>query len=226
MGQLYLFSDLILPLKCDVNEAHEKLKELKALGPIIGTDEAGRGALAGPVAAAAVFLTEEQEEILLKMNLRDSKLISPERREKIFEEMKKIGVQWSVAWGSPELIDEKNILNASLLKMGECVKKLSKKLNNNPCCVIVDGNKRIPNINFNQWTLIKADKLIPAVSAASIAAKVLRDRLMKNLSKKYPGYDLEKNKGYPTAFHMEMVKEKGISNIHRKTFCKKILERK
>ena len=226
MGQLYLFSDLILPLKCDVNEAHEKLKELKALGPIIGTDEAGRGALAGPVAAAAVFLTEEQEEILLKMNLRDSKLISPERREKIFEEMKKIGVQWSVSWGSPELIDEKNILNASLLKMGECVKKLAKKLNHNPCCVIVDGNKRIPNINFNQWTLIKADKLIPAVSAASIAAKVLRDRLMKNLAKKYPGYDLEKNKGYPTAFHMEMVKEKGISNIHRKTFCKKILERK
>ena len=224
MEQLYLFSDLILPLKCDVNEAHEKLKELKELGPVIGTDEAGRGALAGPVAAAAVFLTEEQEEILLKMNLRDSKLISPERREKIFEEMKKIGVQWSVSWGSPELIDEKNILNASLLKMGECVKKLAKKLNHNPCCVIVDGNKRIPNINFNQWTLIKADKLIPAVSAASIAAKVLRDRLMKNLSKKYPGYDLEKNKGYPTAFHMEIVKEKGISVIHRQTFCKKILE--
>ena len=223
MEQLYLFSDLILPLKCDINEAHEKLKKLKELGPVVGTDEAGRGSLAGPVIAAAVYLTEEQEKILLKMNLRDSKLISPDRREKIFEEIKKIGVLWRVSWGSPKLIDEKNILNASLLTMGNSINKLA---NINPYCVIVDGNRRIPNINFHQWTLIKADKLIPVVSAASIVAKVLRDRLMKNLAKKYPGYDLEKNKGYPTSFHMEMLKEKGISDIHRKTFCKKILERK
>lgn len=219
-----MFEDLILPSKCEFNEAHENLQKLKSLGYVIGTDEAGRGALAGPVVAAAVFLTQEQEEKLLAMKLRDSKLITPNRREKLFEKIQELGVLWRVSQGTPAMIDEKNILRASLHTMGDCVNKVAKKLNSTPSCVIVDGNQRIENINFRQWVLIRADKLIPVVSAASIVAKVLRDRLMKIYSAKYPGYDLEKNKGYPTAYHMNAVRELGMSDIHRRSFCRKILE--
>ena len=225
MEQLTLFNDLILPQKCEANEAHENLQKLKSLGFVIGTDEAGRGCLAGPVVAAAVFLTQEQEKKLLDIKLRDSKLISPNSREKIFEKIQELGVLWRVSQGSPALIDEKNILQASLLTMSDCVKNLAKKLNQPPVCVIVDGNQKIPNINFSQWVLIKADKLIPVVSAASIVAKVLRDRLMKIYANKYPLYNLAKNKGYPTQEHINAVKNFGISEIHRKTFCKKFLEK-
>ena len=225
MEQLTLFNDLILPAKCDADEAKINLQKLKSSGFVIGTDEAGRGCLAGPVTAAAVILTQEQEEKLLAMKLRDSKLISPNLREKIFAKIQELGVLWRVSQGSPEFIDEKNILRASLLTMSDCVKKLAKKLNQAPACVIVDGNQRIPGINFNQWILIRADKLIPVVSAASIVAKVLRDRLMKIYSKKYPPYDFAKNKGYPTQFHINAVKNFGITDIHRKSFCKKILEK-
>lgn len=225
MEQLTLFNDLILPSKCGADEAHANLQKLKSLGCVIGTDEAGRGCLAGPVVAAAVFLTPEQEEELLKLKLRDSKLISPNSREKIFAKIQELGVLWRVSHGSPRFIDEKNILRASLLTMSDCVKKLARKLNHDKICVIVDGNQRIPEIDFNQWILIKADKLIPVVSAASIIAKVLRDRLMKIYGEKYPAYDFAKNKGYPTQFHINAVKEFGISEIHRKSFCKKFLEK-
>ena len=224
MEQLTLFNDLILPQKCEANEAHWNLQKLKSLGFVIGTDEAGRGCLAGPVVAAAVFLTQEQEKKLLDIKLRDSKLISPNSREKIFEKIQELGVLWRVSQGSPALIDEKNILQASLLTMSDCIKNLAKKLNQPPVCVIVDGNQKIPNINFSKWVLIKADKLIPVVLAASIVAKVLRDRLMKNYSQQYPAYNFEKNKGYPTAYHMNAVRENGMSDIHRRSFCRKILE--
>ncbi len=115
MEQLTLFNDLILPSKCSADEAKIKLQKLKSLGYIIGTDEAGRGCLAGPVIAAAVVLTQEQEEKLLAMKLRDSKLISANSREKLFAKIQELGVLWHVSQGSPALIDEKNILRASLL---------------------------------------------------------------------------------------------------------------
>ncbi|MBR0093835.1 MAG: ribonuclease HII [Synergistaceae bacterium] len=227
MRQLTLFDDLLLPLKCNPDEARECLRRLKAEahGLIIGTDEAGRGALAGPVSAAAVYLTEAQEERLLAMKLRDSKMISPKRREDIFNVMNSIGVRWRVAWGTPSMIDEKNILRASLLTMAKCVNELAGTLNDAPACLIADGNKPIPDIKIRQWTLIRADKMIPVVSAASIVAKVLRDRLMTNLAKRYPGYDFERNKGYPTAAHIGAVRDRGMSDIHRRSFCRKILER-
>ena len=214
----------MLPMKCDLSEARENLRKLKALGLIIGTDEAGRGALAGPVAAAAVCLTDEQEKKLLSMKLRDSKLISPNVREKIFAAMMNMSVQWRIAWGNPSVIDEKNILQASLLMMSKCVSDLAARLKAKPVCVIADGNRKIPGINLDQWTLIRADKMIPAVSAASIVAKVLRGRLMRRLAERYPGYGLEKNKGYPTRAHIAKIREIGLSEIHRQTFCKKILE--
>ena len=109
--------------------------------------------------------------------------------------------------------------------MRDSVKKIARKLSCEPACVIVDGNQKIPDLNFKQWILIRADKLIPVVSAASIIAKVLRDRLMKIYSEKYPAYDFAKNKGYPTKFHISALKNFGITEIHRKSFCKKFLEK-
>ncbi len=218
-----MFRDLILTPRANLEEAHELLSELVKRGPIIGTDEAGRGALAGPVVAAAVYLTAEQEKELLRLKLRDSKLITPAGREKIFEAIKDLGVLWRAYSGSVERIDKDNILRASLWTMSKCVNKLAEKLNLEPACIIVDGTERISGIKFPQWTLIKADNLIPVVSAASIVAKVIRDRLMTKLDAKYPGYNLAKNKGYPTKLHMEAVRVKGMSEIHRETFCRKIL---
>ena len=215
-----MFDDIFLSSRCDPEEAIENLYDLKKEGYVIGTDEAGRGALAGPVMAAAVYLTQEQEEKLLAMNLRDSKLISPSRREKIFQAMNDIGVLWRAYPSRVELIDKVNILQASLYAMRNSVERVAAKLDSPPVCVIADGNQRIPNINYRQWILIKADKLIPVVSAASIVAKVLRDRIMKILNAKYPVYNFAQNKGYGTKFHMQALKDFGMSDIHRRTFCK------
>lgn len=221
-----MFSDLILTPRATPEEAHELLSRLMKRGPIIGTDEAGRGALAGPVVAAAVYLTSDQEKELLRLKLRDSKQITPIGREKLFEAIKDLGVLWRAYSGSVERIDRDNILRASLWTMGQCVSKLAEKLEREPECIIVDGTERISGVKFPQWTLIQADNLIPVVSAASIVAKVIRDRLMTKLDAKYPGYNLAKNKGYPTKLHMEAVRVKGMSEIHRETFCRKILRTK
>ena len=224
--QLTLFDEKIFfNLHADYDEAQRTLHELQKIGIVIGTDEAGRGALAGPVVAAAVFLTHEQEQALLKMNLRDSKLISPNRREKLFEAMKELKVLWRACRGTPEMIDKENILQASLMTMGKSIQNLAKNLpDEKNIFVIVDGNSKINNINFQQWNLIRADKLIPVVSAASIVAKVIRDKIMTNYHSKYPEYNFAQNKGYPTKFHIEAVKKFGLSDIHRKTFCRKLIQ--
>ena len=224
--QLTLFNDKIFfNLHADYDEAQKTLLEIKKLGIVIGTDEAGRGALAGPVVSAAVYLTPEQEQELLKMKLRDSKLISPNRREKLFEAMKDLGVLWRAYKGSPEMIDRENILKVSLWAMGKSIQHLAKNLpDDKNIFVIVDGNSRINNIDFQQWNLIRADKLIPVVSAASIVAKVIRDRMMRLYASKYPDYDFAKNKGYPTKFHIDAVKKFGMSDIHRRTFCRKLMK--
>ncbi len=220
-----MFDDIFLSSRCEPDEARENLQAIKKLGPIIGTDEAGRGSLAGPVVAAAVYLTDEQEEKLLAMNLRDSKLISPGRRERIFQTMKEMNVLWRAYPGSVELIDRVNILQASLYSMRNCVERVAKKLSKPPAFVIADGNQRIPGINYDQWILIKADKLIPVVSAASIVAKVLRDRIMTILSSRYPQYNFAKHKGYGTKFHMQAIQDFGISEIHRRSFCRGVMSK-
>ena len=226
MRQLTLTDELILSPRVDSHEEAEallnRLREEKGQ-IIIGTDEAGRGALAGPVISAAVYLTPEQEHELLTMKLRDSKLVSPSNREKLFSAMKDMRVKWRAYSGSVERIERSNVLNASLWTMGKCVMNLSEILESEPACVIVDGNERIPHIKIPQWVLIKADMFIPSVSAASVIAKVIRDRLMRKLDVKYPAYNFKQNKGYPTPQHMEMIRHIGITEIHRKSFCRKIL---
>ena len=223
MRQLQLFNDLILTPRADQQEAQELLNKLMKKGPVFGTDEAGRGALAGPVIAASVYLTKSQEEKLISLKLRDSKKMTPKSREKLFAAMLDMKILWSVSSGSISRIENDNILMASLWTMGKSVSKLAKKIKKNPVCVIVDGTERIPELNLPQWTLIQADNLIPAVSAASVIAKVIRDRIMTKYAKKFPIYDFDKNKGYPTQYHMDMVAQNGMCRIHRPYFCKKII---
>ena len=224
MRQLTLFDDLILTPRADQKEVNAMLRKLRKRGAVIGTDEAGRGALAGPVLGASVYLTPEQEERLTALKLRDSKKISPKIREKLFDAMQEMGVLWEVHSGTVQRIERDNILQASLWAMGMSAKSIAKKLDKPLACVIVDGTERIPKLNFPQWTLIMADNLVPAVSAASVVAKVLRDRLMVELSPKYPEYNFAQNKGYPTPEHMDTVARIGMCEVHRPYFCKKIIE--
>ena len=219
-----MFNDIILVPRADKEEASELLAKLRKRGPVIGTDEAGRGALAGPVLAASVYLTPAQEKKLLALKLRDSKKLSAKGRETLFQAMNDLGVLWEAHSGTIARIERDNILQASLWTMGESAKKLAARLDTPPSCVVVDGTERIPKLKIPQWTLIEADKLVPVVSAASIIAKVLRDRLMVEMSPKYPGYDFAKNKGYPTMQHIEAVNKLGISKAHRPYFCKTVLK--
>ena len=219
-----MFNDIILVPRADKEEADELLAQLRKRGPVIGTDEAGRGALAGPVLAASVYLTPKQEKKLIAMKLRDSKKLTANGREELFNAMNDLGVLWEAHSGTIARIERDNILQASLWTMGESAKKLAARLDTPPSCVVVDGTERIPKLKIPQWTLIEADKLVPVVSAASIIAKVLRDRLMIEMSPKYPGYDFAKNKGYPTMQHIEAVNKLGISKAHRPYFCKTVLK--
>ena len=218
-----MWNELILTPRASLEEARELLAGLRKKGIVFGTDEAGRGALAGPVLAASVYLTEEQEDKLLSMGLRDSKKISAKKRVKLVEAMQEMDVKYAVSSGSIDRIEKDNILVASLWTMGKSAKKLASELGQDPICVIVDGTERIEKLKYPQWTLIRADTLIPSVSAASVLAKVLRDQLMTRYSMKYPLYDFAQNKGYPTQAHMDMIAQAGMCAIHRPYFCEKII---
>ncbi len=228
--QLQLFEeDLILTSHETPEDALELLAELRHRGAVIGTDEAGTGALAGPMSAAAVFLTRRQERELLSAGLRDSKKLNFQEREDLFEYMNELGVTWKMKFGSVRRIEQENILRTALWSMAQCVMKIRPEIKGEIACVIVDGSRRISDLDelpdnrrILQWVLVKADALIPAVSAASVVAKVLRDRLMLTLDQIYPGYNFAHNKGYPTKDHRAAILEKGLCAIHRKSFCRKI----
>ena len=176
---------------------------------IAGVDEVGRGSLVGPVYAAAVILKEKINTKLLK----DSKLLSKQDREKLNIYIKK-NSYWSIGKASVKEIEKLNILNASLLAMKRAIKKLNKQ----PNLVIIDGNKTPEIKNYNLKSMVKADQKIPSVSAASIVAKVSRDRLISKMSKKYVKYFWNKNAGYGTKDHLSAIKKFGITKYHRKTF--------
>lgn len=181
---------------------------------ILGVDEAGRGPLAGPVVAAAVVLSERQKESLLNMGLTDSKKLSPKKREKIMKSMIEMDVVWRAKAASNVRIDRINILQASLWAMGKAVIGISCPFSR----VIVDGNCEIPGLSFDQEALPKADLLVPEVAAASVFAKVLRDRVMIVMDRLYPGYGFAKHKGYPTKEHMQALTRIGPCPIHRLSF--------
>jgi ribonuclease HII len=199
---------------------------------IIGIDEVGRGPIAGPVAVGVLaihknnLINQKGKCTMVHFeNFRDSKKLSHIQRvkwlEKINEEKKKGNISYKVSFASNKIIDNKGIVVA----IKSCLKKSLDCLKINPkeCLVLLDGGLKAPEEYKNQKTIIKGDEKELAIALASIVAKVTRDALMVKMAVKYPGYSLEKNKGYGTAIHYKGLKNKGISAIHRKSFLKKII---
>ena len=181
---------------------------------VCGIDEAGRGPLAGPVYAAAVILPFGLEI----EGLNDSKKISEKKREQLFDVICEKAVDYSIGIATEQEIDEINILNATFLAMHRAVEGLKTK----PDYALIDGNQ-YPKIPFvAEETVVKGDAKVMSIAAASILAKVSRDRFMLEKAKEYPQYQFEKHKGYGTKLHYEMLKEYGPSPIHRMTFLKKL----
>src|SRR3989344_3681263 len=200
---------------------------------IIGIDEVGRGSLAGPVTVTALVLPIKFKNKKLKTPLRDSKKLSARQREIWFDFVKKQKIPYVVASISPKVIDKINISNAANLAASRALLKLIKinKLENKSFTVRLDGGLYIKNLKLKNSrlrqgfggqvktkTIIKGDEKIPAISLASIVAKVSRDRYMKKLHKKYPRYDFIHNVGYGTKNHIKAIKKYGFSPIHRRSF--------
>lgn len=183
----------------------------KGYSAICGVDEAGRGPLAGPVFAAAVILPENCEI----EGLNDSKKISEKKRDALFDVIKEKAISWSVASVDEKTIDEINILQATYLAMRKAVEDLDVPAD----YALIDGN-RMPPLEIEGETIVKGDAKSPSIAAASILAKVSRDRFMLELDEKYPQYQFAKHKGYGTKLHYEMLTEHGISDCHRMSFLK------
>lgn len=199
-SKLYLFDKI-------VSEEH---------GTIIGTDEVGRGPLAGPVVSAAVILDLNSP---IK-GLDDSKKLTEKKREEIYPLILKQATSVKIALCNNREIDKLNILQASLLSMHKAIEKTTEKWE----YVLVDGNKSIPYISQElQETVVKGDGKSASIAAASIVAKVVRDRIMIAFHKKWPQYNWQKNKGYPTQEHREGILTHGITPIHRISFCESFI---
>ena len=191
-------------------EYENKIYE-KGYTAVCGCDEAGRGPLCGPVVAAAVILPNDT----VIEGLDDSKKLTEKKREKLFEIIKEKAVAYAIAEASPKEIDEINILNASMLAMRRAVEKLEVKAD----FALIDGNCS-RGFNIPTETVVKGDSKSYSIAAASILAKVTRDRGCAELDKEYPMYGIAKHKGYPTKDHMDAVREHGPSPIHRRSFLK------
>ena len=175
-----------------------------------GTDEAGRGCLAGPVTAAAIILKNN----FPKNEINDSKKISKKTRDKLRPIIKKNALKYSIAHVYPEKIDKINILNASILAMHKAIDKITTKIN----FIIVDGNKFKSFKNIAHKTIVKGDEKYLSIAAASILAKTERDEYMLKIHKEFPEYGWDKNKGYPTKFHKQAILKFGTTKYHRKSF--------
>ncbi len=183
---------------------------------VCGVDEAGRGPLAGPVCAAAVILPDG----LVIDGLNDSKKISEKKREELYDVIKENALAYSIAFGTVEEIECVNILQATFLAMNRAIDGLSIKAD----FALIDGNKIPAGITIPAMSVVKGDSLSYSIAAASILAKVTRDRLMLNLGPEYDVYNFKKHKGYGTKEHIEAIKTYGISDIHRPSFLTKILK--
>lgn len=182
---------------------------------ICGVDEAGRGPLAGPVCAAAVILPEGA----VIEGLDDSKKLTEKKRERLYDIIKQTAVAYSVAYGTLEEIETVNILEATYLAMNRAIEGLTGK----PDFALIDGNRVPRGIKIPCETIVKGDSKSMSVAAASVLAKVTRDRLMLEYDKKYPEYNFKKHKGYGTKEHTELIKQYGPCEIHRLSFLKNIL---
>ena len=180
---------------------------------ICGVDEAGRGPLAGPVCAAAVILPRNIEIV----GLNDSKKLSEKSREKLYDEICEKAMSFGIAFASVEEIEELNILNAAMLAMNRAIAQLGPQ----PELALIDGN-RSSAIEINSRCVIKGDAKCADIAAASILAKVTRDRYMLEMAEKYPEYHFERHKGYGTKLHYEALREYGPCEIHRPSFLRKM----
>ncbi len=188
---------------------------------IIGTDEAGRGPAAGGVFASAVYFREKSEKIIQELSiLNDSKQLSKKKRESIYDLIKAETINSTVCIEVEE-IERINILNSSLKAMKLACEAVIAELNQQSVLVLVDGNKLIKEFNFPQKFVIKGDSKSASIAAASILAKVTRDRYMDDLDKEYPQYGWAKNAGYLTKAHIEAIDKYGLSPYHRPSFLKK-----
>ena len=183
---------------------------------LAGVDEVGRGPLAGPVVAAAVILDADSPVI----GINDSKKLSPARRERLYAEITASARDWAIGSASPEEIDSNNILRATLTAMHRAITALSTPWER----VLVDGNQNVSAISPNrQQTVVGGDARSASIAAASIVAKVTRDRLMLEYHREYPDYGFDLHKGYGTALHRERILQFGLCPIHRKSFCTSLL---
>ena len=180
---------------------------------ICGVDEAGAGPLAGPVYAAAVILPWG----LTLPYLNDSKKVTPRRREILFDQIREQAIAYAIAWADEKEIDEINILNARMLAMDRAIKMLDPAAD----FALIDGNRN-QGIELQNEMVVHGDARSASIAAASILAKVSRDRFMVELAEQYPQYAFEKHKGYPTKLHYERLRQYGPSPVHRKTFLKKL----
>ena len=193
----------------------EKAAALSGFSCICGVDEAGRGPLAGPVCAAAVILPEGA----VIEGLDDSKKLTEKKREKLYDIIKQTAVAYSVAYGTLEEIETVNILEATYLAMNRAIEGSTVK----PDFALIDGNRIPRGIKIPCETVVKGDSRSMSVAAASVLAKVTRDRLMLEYDKKYPEYNFKKHKGYGTKEHTELIRQYGPCEIHRLSFLKNIL---
>lgn len=192
------------------NTAYEKGYNL-----VCGVDEAGRGPLAGPVCAAAVVLPKG----LILEGVNDSKKLTEKKRETLFDVITEQALDWSVAFATVEEIEEINILNAAMLAMKRAVEGLKNPVD----FAIIDGNRK-PPLEIDCEAVVKGDAKSMSVAAASILAKVSRDRILHQYAVDYPQYGFEKHKGYGTKVHVEALKKYGPCEVHRPSFLKKILK--
>jgi ribonuclease HII len=180
-----------------------------------GTDEAGAGCGFGPVVAASVIMPKDW----FNPELNDSKKLSEKKRERLYDIIINDAICYSISEVSAEKIDEINILQARFLAMDQCIKSMSIK----PEHILIDGDKFYKSYSIPFTCVIKGDSTYSSIAAASVLAKVSRDRMMFEMSKKYDKWAIEKHKGYLTKQHIDLIKENGLSDIHRKTFCKNFI---
>lgn len=198
---------------------YEKQKEQEGYKFIAGMDEAGRGPLAGAVYTAMVIMPLDEEKIIEGVN--DSKKLTPKKRDELFEKIKQTAIAYVICPVESNVIDEINILQATRLGMKKCYEEISLK----PDYCLVDYVNGL-KLNCSFETIVKGDAKSYSIACASILAKVARDRYMEEIDKKFPMYQFAKHKGYGTKLHYEMIKEFGMSPIHRKSFLKNLEEHK
>lgn len=191
----------------------ERECQAQGYGRVCGADEAGAGPLAGPVYAAAVILPEDYD----LPYLNDSKKVTEKRRDVLFSQIKEQAIAWAVAWATEEEIDRINILNARMLAMDRAIHQLEPAAD----FALIDGNRN-QGITVPSRTVVKGDSLSASIAAASILAKVSRDRYMCDMAQRYPEYQFQKHKGYPTRLHYELLRQYGPCPIHRRSFLKKL----